>query len=517
MQKGGEGEMSTKISEMSQLFGNRPTEESKKGQAQGKEIQFSSFLKQSTKQTAENFSNQFNMSAKQDYVQCQRKESLVKEAQPMSLQEKTAKIKDKMESYASKVNDILKEELGTTEEEIQNAMETLGLTYADLSKPTNLIQLVSALTGEEATDLLCSEAVVSVMQEVSEVTEELLQTLEMTSEEFMDVCQKMLEQTEEQDLNPVKNETQIFTQSETQDSEMNSGKADATLTEDEQQVQPVEMMTSDSKEVQNRISKEMEESNLSQESITGEKAEKNVDELALTLEKKQEELENSNKETKNLMTEPVTETEKSKSQDKSFGQQQGKQEFTRNTEMFAQSGGQTPTIEVAQGDFQEVYPQTIHVQDIMEQIVQSVRLMTTAHSTTMEMQLNPENLGKIFMEISTREGIVSAKFVAQNEAVKEALEAQMADLKQNLNQSGVKVDAVEITVSTHEFERNLEQNQHQEEQLAEQKEEQEQSGERRRRNLSRNTLDELSGVMSEEETLLVQMMQDNGNSMDVKA
>ena len=33
----------------------------------------------------------------------------------------------------------------------------------------------------------------------------------------------------------------------------------------------------------------------------------------------------------------------------------------------------------------------------------------------------------------------------QNELVKEALEAQMAELKQSMNQAGVKVDAVEVT------------------------------------------------------------------------
>lgn len=54
--------------------------------------------------------------------------------------------------------------------------------------------------------------------------------------------------------------------------------------------------------------------------------------------------------------------------------------------------------------------------------------------------------------------------------VKEALESQIADLKQNMNQAGVKVDAVEVTVGGHEFERNLEQNAKQEEQQAEERE-----------------------------------------------
>lgn len=41
--------------------------------------------------------------------------------------------------------------------------------------------------------------------------------------------------------------------------------------------------------------------------------------------------------------------------------------------------------------------------------------------------------------------------MTQNELVKEALEAQMAELKQSMNQAGVKVDAVEVTVGSHEL------------------------------------------------------------------
>ena len=63
-------------------------------------------------------------------------------------------------------------------------------------------------------------------------------------------------------------------------------------------------------------------------------------------------------------------------------------------------------------------------------------------------------------------------------------------------------------------EKNLEQNQESEKQQGERQ--QEQSG-GRRRNLNLSSLDGLSGLMTEEETLAAQMMRDNGNSMDVTA
>lgn len=130
----------------------------------------------------------------------------------------------------------------------------------------------------------------------------------------------------------------------------------------------------------------------------------------------------------------------------------------------------------------------------------------------MEMQLNPENLGKIYLNISEKEGVIRAQLAAQNEMVKEALETQMVELRQNLNQQGIKVDAIEVTVATHEFEQNLDGQAKQEEQAGEQME---QNQKKARRSLNLNDLDGLSGLMSEEEELVAKIMRDNGNQVDL--
>ena len=150
---------------------------------------------------------------------------------------------------------------------------------------------------------------------------------------------------------------------------------------------------------------------------------------------------------------------------------------------------------------------------IMEQIVQQMRVTLSNEVTTMEMQMNPENLGKVYVNISSEEGVVNAQFHATNEVVKEALEAQISTLRESLNQAGVKVDAIEVTIASHEFERNLEQNhQNPEEQMHAQEE-----NTKKRRNLNLDSLDELTGMMTEEEALVAQIMKDNGNSVDFTA
>jgi flagellar hook-length control protein FliK len=110
--------------------------------------------------------------------------------------------------------------------------------------------------------------------------------------------------------------------------------------------------------------------------------------------------------------------------------------------------------------------------------------------------------------------MVNAQIAAQNEAVKEALETQIATLRENLNQAGVKVDAIEVTVASHEFEKNLEQNEHRGEQ---QQAEEASAQPSARRSIRMDSLDELSGLMTEEEILAAQIMKDNGNSVDLTA
>jgi len=82
----------------------------------------------------------------------------------------------------------------------------------------------------------------------------------------------------------------------------------------------------------------------------------------------------------------------------------------------------------------------------------------------------------------------------------------------NLNQAGVKVDSVEVTIASHGFERNLEQD-------ANSKKQQEDAEPKttRHRNINLNGLDELSGLMTEEETLVAKMMAEQGNSVDFTA
>lgn len=95
---------------------------------------------------------------------------------------------------------------------------------------------------------------------------------------------------------------------------------------------------------------------------------------------------------------------------------------------------------------------TVKEADIVNQVIDSVKLMASRELTSMKVMLNPEHLGSVHITVTARNGIVSAQIAAQNEQVKTALEKQMVTLREQFESQGLKVDAVEITVMAHSFE-----------------------------------------------------------------
>lgn len=90
--------------------------------------------------------------------------------------------------------------------------------------------------------------------------------------------------------------------------------------------------------------------------------------------------------------------------------------------------------------------------DIVNQVIDQIKLTSGKELTSIEVMLNPERLGSVHVTVSAKNGILTAQIAAQNEQVKTALENQMTTLRENFENQGINVDAVEITVMTHQFE-----------------------------------------------------------------
>lgn len=436
--------------------------------------------------TQADISTEFKISLSQPDTGFERRKSNGVQIQESSKAEpKQEQLSEKMEKFAEDVEEVLKEELGVSKEQIEKAMETLGLTFSDLLNPNQLANLVAELTGaENMSELLCSEEFMTIMQEVSVLSENLLQELGITADELtglLDTASNSIDTTTEEQI--------IQTEGIAQNVEAASDAVNETL----------------------KTQKDIDTAQTHESSETAE------GKLTVNEKVQEEEPESADEGTVRVAEFDTDETAKSGT---------GRNETFSGQQNTGDAGAETrndmsPSMNqnVAETDFLQVQDSVgetasqVDVAEIMKQIVEYSKVTISNQATTMELQLNPENLGKIYMEITSKDGVVSAHITAQNEAVKEALESQLIELRQNLNQAGVKVEAVEVTVESHEFEKNLEQNSRQQEEQASQQEKA--SKGTRRINLS--DLDELGGLMTEEENLVAQMMADQGNSVDYTA
>lgn len=404
------------------------------------------------------------------------------------------KVDQAVEEFAKEVQQEVKELLGVDDAQLEAAMKELGLTYQDLMAPVNLANLVMNLTGEEdQLGLLMNADFQELMQNVEVLSKNLLQELGMTPQEaaevFTQLEQNVAQITEEvpQQMQEVTDtQADVLKVQQTDDVQITEQKSQVTgLTETN--AAATESVESDGnvQNVEEPVSQEVRVEN---------------DQTASQQEGQQEEA------PENSMT-----TE----DDASLLQQNDTTEKSIFTEHTFQQTVQTIRTDNITAAPTTAVPQNVvfNTLDVIRQVSEFTRVMYEGDTTSMEMQLNPENLGKIYVQVTAKEGVVTAHLAVQNEIVKEALENQTIQLRENMNQQGIKVEAVEVTIASHEFERNLEQNQ----QGSAQDEQREQASKSPRRNISMNQLDELSGLMSEEEMLVAKIMRDNGNSVDFTA
>ena len=392
-------------------------------------------------QTAQNMQQFTPHSPEQNYDRYQYQKNKMPE---QSTKDWTAgsQVSEKLESFEESVRDVIKDELQVTDEQITEAMETLGLTVADLMNPQQLAALAAELTGtEDMSALLCNEAFMNVMQSVGTLTEDLLQQLVVTAEELTQLLEDAGQTDMDADLMQTVQTADAGETDVTDAQKVYADTADGIRDTAEQpqmaaQAAETETRTEEAKDIT------PEETDTQAKSANAGAEEETAADAAAGSDKEQAQTgSNSNS-----------------------GQQNSASQAHVGVDVHT-GPTLTETVAMQGANSAGEYAAQVDIADVVRQIVTYTRVNYTANQeTTMEMQLNPEHLGKIYLEITSKDGTVSAHLTAQNEVVKEALESQIADLKQNMNQAGVKVDAVEVTVGGHEFERNLEQNAKQEEQ-----------------------------------------------------
>lgn len=441
---------------------------------------------------------------------------------------------DKVQSDLSEVSDDILAEmehiLGITSEEILKVMESLGIQSLDLLNPEKLTQLMVTLSGEsDILSLITNEQIYDNVTQIIKTLENNLGEMEskyslngQQLQEIIKTVEKEMNQSLEIEVGESESSDEIVVSEEATLGKETLGKE--TLNKEN----PIK--TGATKET---VSKENNvEVNLPKEDIPVEnlKQSKNVsesDEVDVgTIQKTPK---TANEESRKIDVEVDIDTTKistpkqgdlqnqqnpndNKEQTSHTGNEEQQMLFGPNTNL--QSIGEQiqskldAILQEANGS--DKYPNTEH---IMKQVVSQMKLRMSGDVSEMEMQLHPASLGTIHLQVAFKAGALTAQLTTQSEAVKIALESQMVQLKENLNEQGLKVEAIEVTVSTHEFERNLDQGNQQHNDAN-------QSNKQGRRKISLSGIDNLDDMeeeLSEADQITAEIMMKNGNSVDFSA
>ncbi len=346
-----------------------------------------------------------------------------------------------------------------SEDEVVNVMQMLGIVPADLLNPENLQNLVQNIGGQDkALDLITDSDLYTSLQDLIEGAESMRSEL---MNEF-DLSQEDLQAAIENTSKRFKDIIQV-------------------------EKSPEVILNEAGEELKRDI-------NVPQSDKTSAVKAEVISEQRQTIEQDR----------------PVEVTYKSndsgKNNHEGFKQDTGVNLFNQLVENISEAVNADQTSAMQ-------YTDRAQMENIIRQITEKITVIT-GEETSMELQLHPASLGNVNVLLtSSKDGIV-AKFTAQNEIVKEAMESQMTQLQQKFEERGIKVTSIEITIESHAFEQNMNNQNHN------QGFEEPRNGSRR--GIRRINLSEINGIeeveeIDEADKIAAQMMAANGNTVDFTA
>lgn len=363
-----------------------------------------------------------------DNQNVQNNESSIKDVIKSSVAEENSQTvsSNTEEAVIDDIKNIVKDKLNLTDEELEKMLSELGITVQDLVYPQNVALLVAKYNETDVTSIITDDTMTQMLTKItSEITNTIQQaadSLNISVEEFT----QMVEAYESTDVLETAKETPEYNLQNTQDNSSNiDDKADK----------------SDVKQI-------LMESTVITDESTGK-------EIRVTV--KSDQISGTAIETQT----EVVNTEQSEAD--AYSQNNGTDSDSNNSKNSEDTANNI--LNNLSGSVQNRMVNSTHFEqsfsanptfaaDVIEQMIDAVKVNVTADFQSMEIQLTPENLGKVNLNVVLREGILTATITAQNEAVKNVIDSQIVQLRESLSSQGLKVEAVEVTVENQSFDAN---------------------------------------------------------------
>lgn len=412
----------------------------------------------------------------------------------------------KTDTVVQEIRDVVKDSLSIDDDTMDATLQMMGIVVTDLLNPNVLQQFVMALSGsQEATDFLTNEEMMSGFMELTQALDDFAQSHADDLTAMMEVLDtpvaldEILPDGELSDYQKIAQSQEVM--QETADQPLEET-ITVTVTQDNASTQNAVAVAGKAEQTASLAA----DSNMTAADHVSEQKQ-TVEEPVLVQSVSEKA---AGEETPDTGSDAL---EDASSDDLFFSQSSEAETPTEQmtTPLFAeQLGNVQPEAQLLQPELNTTQKMQQMV-DIVKQVSEQIHRSINADTTTMEMQLNPERLGKVYFSVVSKAGVMTATFQVQSEEAKQALESQMITLKENLEAKNLKVESVDVQISDFSFEHSKESEGQEQGDFTKQ--------EKRRFRYDADIADdsEESEQMISAEQMRRQVMVDNGGSIDYTA
>lgn len=362
----------------------------------------------------EDYSKQENIDTSKDKFQDTEETSVKEDTQVSKSPDAESKVDeenqiiDKVVALIKEVKETLKEALGLTDEELNSLLADMGIDVSELMIGDNLKNFILQAQGATNVELLVNENLAKL---VSDVTNQVANLVEQYG--FTDAAS--FEQLVVDNVETI----EIALQNSDENVDINVD--DAYVIKDdnvhdfvneETQVEPSEF---------NEVKTNTKDS--------GYKTDSKPEDNGLT---------------EKVTIESTSETGQDMTQNSNTNQ--SNHQIVANLNQAIDN-----TVNVNANIDTTAFVDNIQEADIIRQIIDQIKVNVGREVQSMEVQLNPENLGKVYVNVEAKDGVMQAKIIAETEAAKNAIENNLAVLKENFSNNELKVEAIEVMVAAYGF------------------------------------------------------------------
>lgn len=316
-----------------------------------------------------------------------------------------------LEALESDIRDVLKKALNMDDAELDEWLTAMNLNVFQLLQPEVMQEFLLTVTDSQPMDLLTNGALNDTLQTLQEGMEQLLDQYDLEP----DVLNDLLEQA---DWNPI---TELQDQVHVQNESEHPILSEETETQEVEQVEVEAPVITDS-----QTQKSSETQNKPEDQFTVKEENTGIQ-----------------------VTVKATTGRESAGTDAQSGQMEQSQQGI--------AAGVVNQLAQAVNELEEIptasFQRDIQQMEIVQQVIEQIKVFSGSDVSRMEVQLYPEHLGKVQIQVMMKSGVMTAQITAETEMAKAAIESQLQQLKTTFQEQSMKVEAVEVSVATSDFQK----------------------------------------------------------------